>query len=132
MRPYLIFLISWLIPGSGHFIQKKKTKAVVFFSGILLLTILGIIMEGKFFLPYTETSNNYGIVQRQFHPLLILGFLGDLGLGLFNLIVNLLGFAKGNIEAVTYHYGTTYLVSAGLLNYLVSLNAFDIARRGQK
>jgi len=129
MRPYLIFLLSWLIPGSGHFIQKKHTKALVFFSGILLLVVLGIVMEGKFFLPYTETSNNYGVVQRQFHPLLILGFLGDLGLGLFNVVVNLLGFAKGNIESVTYHYGTTYMVSAGLLNYLVALNAFDIARR---
>jgi len=129
MRPYLIFLLSWLIPGAGHFIQKKHTKALVFFSGIFLLVVLGVIMEGKFFLPYTETSNNYGVVQRQFHPLLILGFLGDLGLGLFNLIVQFLGFAKGNIESVTYHYGTTYLVSGGLLNYLVALNAFDIARR---
>ncbi len=132
MKPYLIFLISWLIPGSGHFIQKKYTKAIVFFSGILLLVVLGIIMEGKFFLPYTETSNNYGVVQRQFHPLLILGFLGDLGLGLFNFLVNFLGFAAGRIESVTYHYGTTYLVSAGLLNYLVSLNAFDIARKEGK
>ena len=129
MRPYLIFLLSWLLPGSGHFVLKKRTKALVFFSGILLLLVLGIIMEGKFFLPYTETSNNYGAVQRQFHPLLILGFLGDLGLGLFNLAVNFLGLAKGNIESVTYHYGTTYMVSAGLLNYLVALNAFDIARR---
>ncbi len=129
MKPYLIFLMSWLIPGSGHFIQKKYTKAVVFFTGILLLTILGVIMEGRFFLPYAETTNSYGMLQRQYHPLLILGFLGDLGLGLFNLAVNFLGFAKGNIEAVTYHYGTTYLVSAGLLNYLVSLNAFDLSRR---
>ncbi len=129
MRPYLFFLISWLIPGSGHLLHKKYTKAVVFFSGILLLVVLGIIMEGKFFLPYAETSNNYGIVQRQFHPLLILGFLGDIGLGLFNIIVNFLGFAKGNIESVTYHYGTTYLVSAGLLNYMIALNAFDIAKK---
>ena len=28
----------------------------------------------------------------------------------------------------TYHYGTAYLASAGLLNYLVALNAFDIAK----
>jgi len=132
MRPYLIFLISWLIPGSGHFIQKKHMKALVFFSGILFLVLLGVLMEGKFFLPYSENSYNSGIIQRQFHPLLILGFLGDIGLGLFNIIVNLLGYARGNIEAVTYHYGTTYLVSAGLLNYLISLNAFDIAKEGEK
>lgn len=84
--------------------------------GILLLLILGIIMEGKFY------------NAKQFHPLLILGFLGDLGSGVFYFIIELLGMGKGNIEAVTYHYGTTYLVTAGLINYLVALNAFDIAR----
>jgi hypothetical protein len=77
-------------------------------------------MEGKFY----STS--------PFHPLLILGFLGDLGNGIFYLLIKLLGLAEGNIEAITYHYGTTYLVSAGLINYLVALNAYDIARGRKK
>ena len=85
-------------------------------------------MEGRFFQAYTETTNTFGVLQKQYHPLLILGFLGDLGSGIFYFIVSFLGLAKGNIEAVTFHYGTTYLVSAGLINYLVAINAFDIAR----
>jgi hypothetical protein len=104
----------------GHFVQKKYLKGTVFLVGILLLLIFGIIMEGKFY----DT--------KQFHPLLILGFLGDLGSGAFFFIIKLLGLGKGNIEAVTYHYGTTYLVTAGLINYLVALNAFDIARGKRK
>ncbi|MEN8153600.1 MAG: DUF6677 family protein [Acidobacteriota bacterium] len=132
MKPYFIFFLSWLFPGAGHFIQRKYTKAVVFFSGVVLLILLGLIMEGRFFQAYTETTNNFGIMQKQYHPLLILGFLGDLGTGIFYFIVKFLGFAKGNIEAVTFHYGTTYLVSAGLINYLVALNAFDIARGKKK
>jgi len=99
----------------GHFVQKKYLKGIVFLVGILLLLILGVIMKGKF---YTT---------EQFHPLLILGFLGDLGSGIFYFIIKLLGLGKGHIEAITFHYGTTYLVIAGLLNYLVALNAFDIA-----
>jgi hypothetical protein len=47
-------------------------------------------------------------------------------------IIQLVGLGKGTIESVTFHYGTTYMVSAGLLNYLVALNAFDIARGKRK
>lgn len=120
MKAYGIFFLSWLFPGLGHFIQKKYLKGIVFLAGILLLLILGVIMQGKFY----DT--------KEFHPLMVLGFLGDLGSGLFYFIIKLAGLGKGNIQAVTYHYGTTYMVSAGLINYLVALNAFDIARGKRK
>lgn len=120
MKAYVIFFISWLFPGAGHFIQKKYLKGSVFLGGIILLLAFGLIQQGKFY------------DAQQLHPLLLLGFFGDLGNGIFYFIIKLLGLARGNIEAVTYHYGTTYLVSAGLLNYLVALNAFDIARGRRK
>jgi hypothetical protein len=120
MKAYLILLVSWLVPGGGHFIQKKIVKGLVFSCGIGLLLVLGLIMQGKF----------YGL--KPFHPLWVLGFLGDLGNGIFYFIIQLAGLGKGSIESVTFHYGTTYLASAGLLNYLVALNAFDIARGKRK
>ena len=120
LRAYNVFLLSWFLPGMGHFIQKKYVKGAVFLTGILLLLAFGLLMDGKFY----DT--------KQMHPLMILGFIGDLGSGLFFFIIKWLGWGKGNIEAVTYHYGTTYMVSAGLLNYLVALNAFDIARGKRK
>lgn len=116
LKPYKMFVLAWLVPGLGHFLQKKYLKGGVFLGGSFLLLIFGLMMHGKFY----DTS--------QMHPLLILGFLGDLGNGAFYFIIKLLGLGKGNIEAVTFHYGTTYMVSAGLLNYLVALNAFDIAK----
>ncbi len=119
---YFIFFISWLFPGAGHLIQKKYAKSAIFFSGIILLLLLGILMKGK----YYDT--------KELHPLLLLGFFGDLGSGIFYFIIDALGLAKeeANISAVTYHYGTTYLATAGLLNYLVALNAFDIAKKVKK
>jgi hypothetical protein len=116
MNPYVIFLLSWLVPGLGHLLQKKTVKAVVFFTGVLALLVMGLLMKGKFY----DTS--------VMHPLLLLGFLGDLGNGLFYIAIKLLNLAGGDIKAVTFHYGTAYLASAGLLNYLVALNAFDIAK----
>ena len=116
MRPYLIFFVSWLVPGLGHILQKKIVKGIVFFTGIALLLVLGLVMQGKFY----DTQS--------LHPLLILGFIGDLGNGLLYVIIRLSGLATGNIRAVTYHYGTTYMAAAGLINYLIALNAFDIAK----
>lgn len=115
-REHLLFACAWFIPGLGHLLQKRYARALVFFSAIALLTVFGVLMQGKLY--------EYG----QFHPLLLLGFLGDLGSGSFFLIVRLLGYGQGSIDAATFHYGTTYLVTAGLLNYLIALNAFDLAR----
>ncbi len=115
-----ILFLAWLFPGMGHVIQKKYVKGLVFFLGILLLLVCGIIMEGKFY------------NTKQMHPLMVLGFLGDLGNGILYFIIKLAGWGEGNIRAVTHHYGTTYMVSAGLINYLVALNAHDIARGKRK
>ncbi len=120
MNAYLILFLAWLCPGMGHIAQKKYLKGIVFFVGILLLLVFGVLMDGKLY----DT--------KQMHPLLLLGFLGDLGNGVFFFIIKFLDLGLGNIEAVTFHYGTTYMVSAGLINYLVALNAFDIARGKRK
>lgn len=120
IKPYLILFVSWLVPGLGHAVQKKYLRSLIFFSAIVLLLVLGLVMQGKFF------------TLKPFHPLWLLGFIGDLGNGIFYFIIQLAGLGKGNIEAVTFHYGNTYLVSAGLLNILVALNAFDIARGKRK
>jgi hypothetical protein len=116
MNPYVIFILSWLMPGLGHLLQKKTVKAIVFFSGIVTLLVMGLLMKGKFY----DTS--------VMHPLLLLGFFGDLGNGLFYFAIKLSHLAAGDIRAVTFHYGTAYMASAGLLNYLVALNAFDLAK----
>lgn len=120
MNPYLIFFLSWLVPGLGHLLQKKALKAAVFFFGILALLAMGLVMKGKFY----DTS--------VLHPLLLLGFIGDLGNGIFFFIIKLSHWAAGDIKALTFHYGTAYLAAAGLLNYLAALNAFDLAKGAKK
>jgi hypothetical protein len=57
--------------------------------------------------------------------------IANLGVGAFFIICWLLGigFADDLQKAAlaTYEYGNTFLLVAGLLNYLVMLDAFDIA-----
>ncbi len=115
-KSILTLVAAWLVPGLGHLLQRKVFKGVSFLIGISALLAMGLLMQGKFY----DT--------RSLHPLLLLGFFADLGNGVFFLLIRLTGLGNGDIRAVTYHYGTTYLACAGLLNYLAALNAFDIAR----
>lgn len=158
VKPYLIFFLSWLFPGSGHFLQKKYLKGSVFLGGILLLLLLGILMQGSYYIPVDHDSDRDGYTNSQersestnphnpfdkpdpsvppkqpqpLHPLKLLGFLGDLGSGILFFLIKLSGLGQGDISRVTHGYGTTYLVTAGLINYLVAFNAFDIARGKRK
>ena len=61
-------------------------------------------------------------------PLVALAALADMGIGLPYFIARLLGYGAGNVLAVTYEYGNTFLIVAGLLNTLVVIDAFDISK----
>jgi hypothetical protein len=39
----------------------------------------------------------------------------------------MMGYGAGNVIAVTYEYGNTFLIVAGLLKALVVIDAFDIS-----
>ena len=56
-----------------------------------------------------------------------LAAIADLGIGLPYLLAKLAGAGGGNVIAITYEYGNTYVIVAGLLNMLAVLDAFDIA-----
>jgi hypothetical protein len=43
------------------------------------------------------------------------------------LLAAVAGAGAGNVVAVTYEYGNTFLIVAGLLNMLVVLDAYDRA-----
>ena len=82
----------------------KGRRALVFFGGVLLLFALGLYMNGKLF--SLET-----------------GFFGFL-----RLAGKLLGWGVGDIRSFGYEYGNTFLYTAGLINMLLVLDAFDISQ----
>jgi hypothetical protein len=115
-KPYLFFGLAWALPGLGHFLQKRTVKGIVFFSGILALTLLGLWMGGQVGLLY------------DLQPYTIIKFVGGLGSGLFFAAVKLAGAGAGNPLSPAFDFGSTYLVCAGLINFLVAFNAFEIAQ----
>ncbi len=49
-------------------------------------------------------------------------------MGIPYVLAKALGAGAGRVVAITYEYGNTFVVVAGLLNMLVVLDAFDIAQ----
>ncbi len=117
MKPKVVVapILGWIVPGLGHVVQKKYLRGAIFFVSIAAMTALGLAMGGRIY-PF-QTEN----------PLTILAFLADLGNLLVYGLARLLGFGQGALERMTFEFGTAYIAGAGLLNYLIALDAHDIA-----
>ena len=109
-------LLGWFVPGLGHVLLKRYTKALIFFVCISAMTALGLLMGGKVYAFQTE------------NPLTILAFFSEIGYGAFYLLSRFLAFGGGDLTSATFEFGTAYIAGAGLLNYLVALDAFDVAK----
>ena len=113
-------LLGWVVPGLGHISQKKYWRGVIFFVCIAAMTGIGLFMGGRIYSFQTE------------NPLTILAFFADIGSGLLYILSRIFSFGEGALKNVTFEFGTAYLAGAGLLNYLVALDAFDIASGKKK
>lgn len=119
-KSILSLILGWLVPGLGHAWLKKYWRALIFFVCISLMASLGLLMGGKIYAFQTE------------NPLTILAFFSDMGIGFLYILSKGLAFGLGDLKSITFEFGTTFIAGAGLLNYLVALDAFDIAAGNKK
>ena len=115
-RLALICALAWLVPGAGHFLQGRRDKGLVFFIVLPVMFLFGLWLQGRIF--PLELSD----------PLVFLGAIANRGLGLPFLIAHFADAGLGTVTAASYEYGNTFLMTAGLLNFLVILDAFDVAQ----
>jgi uncharacterized protein DUF6677 len=111
----LLCLAAWAIPGLGHLWQGRRTKGLIFLIALPLMFAIGLAIQGRLF-PFDLSD-----------PLVGLAAIADLGIGLPYFIANALGAGAGEVRAVTYEYGNAFVMTAGLLNLLVIIDAYDIA-----
>jgi hypothetical protein len=122
MNPWIIGIISWLVPGLGHILQGRINRGAVSGATILLMFVLGILIGGHI---YGLKETNEGLLSSLFG-------LCDLGSGLLYLFARVAGLAVNERpEQATAEYGSVFLMVAGLLNLILALDAFDI-RAGRK
>ena len=111
----LLCAAAWAIPGAGHFWLGRAQKGTVFLLALLLMFALGLVLSGRLF-PFELAE-----------PLVALAAFANAGLGLPWVLGRMLGLGGGVVTATTYEYGNCFLIVAGLLNFLVILDAYDIA-----
>ncbi len=111
----LVCLTAWLVPGAGHWWLGRRQKAAVFFLALLAMFGVGLLLEGRIF-PFEPSE-----------PLVFLEAVANIGVGGPWLVARLMDAGAGTVTAVTYEYGNAFLIVVGLLNFLVILDAYDIA-----
>ena len=114
---YLGLVLAWLVPGAGHVFLGRRARGLAFFAIVLATVALGCTLQGELY---------RGIGQ----PLTTLATMACAGMGLPYFVLYGTGYT-GNIDAAGYEYGKAFLLTAGLMNILLILDAWDIAR-GEK
>lgn len=135
-RAFVACTLAWLMPGAGHLYLGKKGKAGIFFAVILVTFAAGIAMDGRVYLAGSD------------QPLSFLAAFANAGLGPLDLVArndsydriiyfmpdprnralyaDILDRTRRKILSPTHEYGTTFILTASLMNILLILDAFDI------
>ncbi|MGE5568183.1 MAG: DUF6677 family protein [Rhodospirillales bacterium] len=111
--------LAWFIPGGGHFLLKRYGRAGLLFASVLLMFLLGLMMRGHFLKPQSGDLLTILIYYG--------GFLCNLLSGIPYLLATWLGYSQPDMAGAVYDYGTKFLVTAGLLNVLAMVDAYEIA-----
>lgn len=111
--------LGWLIPGGGHLLLKRTGRGLLLMVTITAMFLCGLMMRGAMFHPQDgdllTTLINTG------------GFIGNVCSGILYLLSVWLGYSQPDMPGAVHDYGTKFLVTAGLLNVLAMVDAFEIA-----
>lgn len=137
VSPWLPCVLAWVFPGLGHLYLGRRRRALVFCLVVLAAFILGLgsagsssLIDREQPLSYLATFDNLAL-----GPLDLVGRMVTFGSLAYRLPLNpadprraeLTERLRTRVRSVTYEYGNTYLLTAGLMNILLILDVFDIA-----
>lgn len=105
---------AWVVPGFGHLMLRRWTSAAVYFLCVGGLAFTGLFMRGAVFGPGAPDMFDR------------LGFFADLGAGGFYFLAQLVHGTVPDIAHASGDYGTRMFATAGILNLLTVLEAFEI------
>jgi hypothetical protein len=115
-RAVAVALAGWLLPGLGHALLKMWGRALAIFLTVGFLVYLGAGMRGNVFVPGGEDA------------FARLGYVADAGTGSFYFVARALEISGSDVSHADGDYGTRFLATAGVLNLLAALHAYEAAR----
>jgi len=132
-------IVGWLVPGAGHAMLGRVRRGVVFFALIMGSFGLGLAHDGRLalyapregFLTGLQLVANMGI-----GPADLFARMSVYGEAAYTVPDQSSPLYRPRIEkfrerqrSVVSAYGTAYLWSAGLMNLLLLMDVWDIAKR---
>lgn len=114
-RTLAAMLVAYLVPGAGHFYLGFRARAAAFFTIGVVLFAIGIAIDGGLYSPL----EGGGLLH-------LLAAIGSMGAGVLYFGAAAVG-PHGDLTSITYEYGTAFIISAGLMNLLLVLDAFDLS-----
>jgi hypothetical protein len=115
-HPWVAAALAWVFPGFGHLYLGRRRMALAYAMIVAATFLLGLSFQGRLYSPEPG------------QPLTLLATFTLYGAGLLNIGARMVSDNPGGtILAVTYEYGCAYLLTAGLMNLLLILDAYDIA-----
>jgi hypothetical protein len=125
---WLLGFVAWIVPGAGHLLQGKWGRGLLLGGAVWIMFTVGLLVGGHLFGLGGREGGLSALLQ-------VPPTIANLGAGLLYLVcwATNTGFSDSAEQArrATFEYGNTFLLVAGLLNYLSMLDAFDI-RAGRK
>jgi hypothetical protein len=104
---------AWLLPGLGHLLLGRRARALLFAVLVFGTFAIGLALRGP--LLFFEG----GVIGK-------LVTLASMGIGLPYFALRLSGY-EGEALAIGFEYGKAFVATAGLMNLLLVLDAWDIA-----
>jgi len=109
-------LLALAVPGAGHFYLGRRNVAVAYFCIVVFMFAVGLSIDGDLYTPSTSGGGS----------LKMLASFASMGAGLLYVIAMAL-HVSGSVISATYEYGSTFTLTAGLMNLLLVLDCWDIA-----
>lgn len=130
----VLVLLGWMIPGAAHLMLKRPKRAITFFLCIVFLFYWGLNLGAKIWhyepqqpLTFFAMVSQTGVGVPYFVARSVATYARNHPSSSLHSFASRFQFGAGNIESITFEYGNTFTWVAGLLNFLVILDAYDIA-----
>ena len=141
MRTAAALIVGWLLPGAGHAMLGRMRRGILFFAVVMGSFGIGLAHDGRL-----------ALYSRQEGFLTGLQLVANVGVGPADLCARMSAYGeaayvvpvqttaeyrpliekfRGRQSSAVSAYGTAYLWSAGLMNLLLLMDIWDIARRGK-
>jgi len=115
-RTWIAMALAYLVPGAGHLYLGRRFRGIAYFCIVVFMFAIGLAVDGDL---YAVTRSGGSLLR-------LLAAFGSMGAGLLYWIADFKGVV-GDITSITYEHGTAFIITAGLMNLLLVLDAFDIA-----